>query len=157
VNTAREIAAALGKARREGPNWRCRWPVRESTLALRDADHGLLIECHAGCSRADVLQELHRRGLVDGEVHQPPPDVDAVQRRAAEELRHRESGERVAGVGRASRARGSWAGWCSSDLSRRRRDQEGDNRAVNALARAVRGGAVRLAPAAETDHNHFTH
>jgi putative DNA primase/helicase len=65
--SAREIAAALGDARRSGPWWRCRCPVHSSrgaTLALRDGDRRLIVHCHAGCDRRDILAELRRRGLL---------------------------------------------------------------------------------------------
>jgi hypothetical protein len=67
--TSAEIAAALGGEHRSGAWWRCRCPVhasRGSTLALRDGDRGLIAVCHAGCSRADILAELRRRGLLAG-------------------------------------------------------------------------------------------
>jgi putative DNA primase/helicase len=64
---AAEIAAALGGAGRSGLWWRCRCPVHQSTgptLALRDTVQGLLVCCHAGCRRDDVLEELDRLGLL---------------------------------------------------------------------------------------------
>jgi putative DNA primase/helicase len=66
--TAAEIAAALGGAMRSGRWCRCRCPVHNSrgaTLALRDGARRLIVHCHAGCERRDVLAELRRRGLVD--------------------------------------------------------------------------------------------
>jgi putative DNA primase/helicase len=64
---APDIAVALGGAHRSGAWWRCRCPVHHSrgaTLALRDGDRGLIAVCHAGCSRADVISELRRCGLI---------------------------------------------------------------------------------------------
>ena len=64
---AAEIAEALGGARRSGRWWRCRCPVHSShsaTLALRNKRGGhLVVVCHAGCSRIDILAELTQRGL----------------------------------------------------------------------------------------------
>jgi hypothetical protein len=79
--TATEIAAALGRARRSGTWWRCRCPVHGSrgpTLALQDGERGLMVKCHAGCSREDVVAELRNRGLVEGGISsraRPPPAV----------------------------------------------------------------------------------
>jgi putative DNA primase/helicase len=67
--TAREITTALGSACRSGHWWRCRCPVHGSrgpTLALRDGERGLVVKCHAGCSRDDIFAELRRRGLGEG-------------------------------------------------------------------------------------------
>jgi hypothetical protein len=78
--TAGEIAPALGGAHRSGAWWRCRCPVHGSrgpTLAIRDGENGLIAVCHAGCSRADILAELHRLGLLDArhDRHRPPQVV----------------------------------------------------------------------------------
>jgi putative DNA primase/helicase len=68
--TAAEIASALGGTRCSGQWWRCVCPVhgsrtgRSLTLALRDHAHGLVVHCHAGCGRDDILAELYRRGLI---------------------------------------------------------------------------------------------
>src|SRR4030081_2939824 len=64
--TAIEIARSLGGGSRSGDWWRCRCPVhgsRGATLALRDGERGLIVECFGGCDRRDVLTELRRRGL----------------------------------------------------------------------------------------------
>jgi putative DNA primase/helicase len=86
--TAASIAPALSSAHRSGEWWRCRCPVHGSrglTLALRDAASGLIAVCHAGCSRADILAELHRRGLIDGEAdNRRPHPVEIARRREAE-------------------------------------------------------------------------
>ncbi len=94
--SAADVAAALGGAHRSGGWWRCRCPAHESrgaTLALRDAERGLLIRCWAGCDPRDVLAELHRRGLAGGSnPHFPlaesarcpaPPGNDVAARIAA--------------------------------------------------------------------------
>ena len=68
--TAANAAQRLGAARRSGQWWRCICPVhgsrtgRSLTLALRDGDYGLVVYCHAGCSRQDILAELRWRGLI---------------------------------------------------------------------------------------------
>jgi putative DNA primase/helicase len=73
--TAPEIARSLGGGCRSGRWWRCRCPVHGSrgpTLALRDGEHGIIPYCHAGCSQADILAELQRRGLVGRTATNPP-------------------------------------------------------------------------------------
>jgi putative DNA primase/helicase len=77
---AAKIAAVLGAAHRSGPWWRCLCPVHGSrtgtsaTLALLDGERGLIVICHAGCSRADIHDELCRRGLLPGAIdHRPAP------------------------------------------------------------------------------------
>jgi hypothetical protein len=70
MTEAAQIAAALGNSRRVGGWWRCVCPVHGSqsghsrSLALRDHERGLLVHCHAGCSREAILAELCRRGLM---------------------------------------------------------------------------------------------
>jgi putative DNA primase/helicase len=83
--TAAEIAKAL-HGFRAGNWWRCRCPAhgsRQATLALRDGDRALIVVCHAGCTRAEILNELKRLGLLSGEFR--PGEVtsedDAEQRR----------------------------------------------------------------------------
>jgi hypothetical protein len=64
---ASEIANALGSGHRSGAWWRCCCPVhvsRGATLALRDGERGLIVVCHAGCARADLIVELRRLGLL---------------------------------------------------------------------------------------------
>jgi putative DNA primase/helicase len=76
ARTAAEIAHALGGARRSGRWWRCRCPVHSSrgpTLALRDGACGLIMYCHAGCCRGDLIAELRRRGLIGGISDQAEP------------------------------------------------------------------------------------
>ena len=64
---AAEIAARLGNARREGPDWRCRCPLHGgSSLTLRDGRARLLVRCWAGCNSVEVLAELRRVGLLAG-------------------------------------------------------------------------------------------
>ncbi|MGH7089298.1 MAG: toprim domain-containing protein [Stellaceae bacterium] len=69
---AATIAAALGRAQRSGSWWRCLCPVhgsrtgRSATLALRDGPDGLIVHCHADCTRDKILAELHRLGLISG-------------------------------------------------------------------------------------------
>jgi hypothetical protein len=52
-------------------------------LALRDGEHGLFVKCHAGCSRADILDELDRQGLVAdrGKSSEKRQDPEAMRRR----------------------------------------------------------------------------
>ena len=67
--SAADIAVALGGARREGRGWRCRCPLHQGrSLTLRDGEGGcVLVTCWGGCDRLDVLAELRRRGLLDGQ------------------------------------------------------------------------------------------
>jgi hypothetical protein len=98
--SAAEIPAVLGGSRRAGQWWRCVCPVhgsrtgRSLSLALRDHPRGLALRCHAGCSRAEIIAELHRRGLIAGETNErdrrPEPSVHARRReREARELARR--------------------------------------------------------------------
>jgi phage/plasmid primase-like uncharacterized protein len=86
ARTAAEVAQALGGARRSGQWWRCRCPVHRSggpTLALRDGAFGVMVYCHACCSRGDVFAELRRRGLIGGisnHAEPAPAMADADQR-----------------------------------------------------------------------------
>jgi hypothetical protein len=67
MSRARDIAAALGGARREGRSWRCRCPIHGGcSLTLRDGRDRLLVRCWAGCDTRDVLAELRRLHLLDG-------------------------------------------------------------------------------------------
>jgi hypothetical protein len=61
-------------------------------LALREGEHRLLVKCHAGCSRAEILDELYRRRLAtDGETaNRQLLDPDTVQRRREAEKRDRQ-------------------------------------------------------------------
>jgi putative DNA primase/helicase len=79
MSAAEVIATALGPVQRSGEWWRCVCPVhrsrtgRSASLALRDGDHGLIVHCHAGCSRDEILAELCRRGLIPmGGNHRRP-------------------------------------------------------------------------------------
>jgi putative DNA primase/helicase len=103
--TATEIARALGSAYRSGAWWRCRCPVhgsRGATLALKDADRGLIVKCWAGCAPREIFAELRRRRLIDESGSDaPPPDPEAEQRR-----REAEEAERQR---RIALARDMWA------------------------------------------------
>jgi putative DNA primase/helicase len=87
------VATAMGGAYRSDKWYRCRCPVHQSrgpSLALRDGPRGLIVYCHAGWPRNDVLAELRRLGLLDdrGTVHAPDP-AEIERCRSAEE-RHRQ-------------------------------------------------------------------
>jgi hypothetical protein len=66
--SAGDIACALGDARREGREWRCRCPLHGGrSLFLRDGeDDRLLVNCFGGCDGRAVIVELHRLGLLTG-------------------------------------------------------------------------------------------
>jgi len=62
--SAAEIAAALGEARRDGNDWRCRCPsCGNNNLTLRDGHRSLLVKCFNDCSSRRVRAELRRQGL----------------------------------------------------------------------------------------------
>ncbi|MGH7091422.1 MAG: DUF7146 domain-containing protein [Stellaceae bacterium] len=103
--TAADIARALGGACRSGGWWRCRCPAHGSTgasLALRDGpDGGLIVHCHADCTRADVLAALRRLGLIgDGprRAASPPPTASPADRE-----RRIEAARKVWAAGRDAR------------------------------------------------------
>ena len=59
------IAKALG-GRKTGSAWTAKCPThddRTPSLSLRDADGKVLVHCHAGCDRQDVIAALRARGL----------------------------------------------------------------------------------------------
>ena len=65
--SASDIAQALGRAQREGRNWRCNCPIHGGhSLTLADGRGGrLLITCHGNnCDRKEILAELRRRRLL---------------------------------------------------------------------------------------------
>jgi hypothetical protein len=89
MTSAETIARARGGFR-AGKWWRCPCPAHQSTqasLALRDGRYALIVICHAGCSRRDILEELRRLGLLDGR-YQPAPLPDQTKA-AADALRMR--------------------------------------------------------------------
>jgi hypothetical protein len=91
------IAAALGRACRSGGWWRCCCPAHASwgaTLAI-------IIKCHAGCSRGNILAELRRRGL-----HNLGDLVDLRTDPAATECRR--TAEALDGQHRIARAMDRW-------------------------------------------------
>jgi hypothetical protein len=44
-------------------------------LALQDGERGLIVCCHAGCARADILAELRRRRLLPGGIDYRPARI----------------------------------------------------------------------------------
>jgi putative DNA primase/helicase len=96
---AANIAARLGGTPGSGAWSRCRCPLHNSSgpsLALRDGDRTLIVKCWGGCDPADVLAELRRLGLLEGNVNGPSPDRTDVERRR--EAAERERQHRVAGA-----------------------------------------------------------
>ena len=72
--SAARIARTLGGTP-TGGGFICRCPVashgsgrgdRRPSLSVKDGVCGVLVYCHSGCSARDVLDELRRRGLLDG-------------------------------------------------------------------------------------------
>lgn len=101
------IAAALGGAYRSGRWWRCICPVhgsctgRSATLALRDGAGGLIVHCHAECTRDAILAELRRLHLLDGSGDysgEAPPAADPRERE-----RRIEIARRIWGTGKDAR------------------------------------------------------
>jgi putative DNA primase/helicase len=74
---AAQVAAALGDARREGRDWRCRCPLHGGrSLVIGDGDNGcVMVTCWAGCGRLDVLAELRRRGVLERRVDYAPQTI----------------------------------------------------------------------------------
>jgi putative DNA primase/helicase len=79
MSAAQKIASALGDARREGRDWRCRCPLHGGrSLVIGDGDNGcVLVTCWAGCERLDVLAEMRRRGLLERRADYAPQFVSA--------------------------------------------------------------------------------
>src|SRR5687768_3060991 len=74
-------AAAIARALSGHPcsqgGYLCRCPCpghgkgegdRRPSLSIHDGDKALLVRCFAGCDAKDVLEELRRRGLLDGDT-----------------------------------------------------------------------------------------
>ena len=97
MSAARDIALALAGGQQRLPNGSYLVPSpvpshgrgrgdRNPSLRLADGDTQLLVHCYAGCDPRDVLDELRRRGLLDGEssraasAREPPP-IDAEKER----------------------------------------------------------------------------
>jgi Virulence-associated protein E len=63
--TPREIAAALGQAKKSGDGYMARCPCHDDGTASLSIAYGknrkILIKCHAGCDQLDVIEELKRR------------------------------------------------------------------------------------------------
>jgi hypothetical protein len=82
--SAAEIAALLeGKLQRNGW-WRCVCPAHNDdgpSLFLRDGDRALIVNCFAGCTRADILAALRD---TSGVAATPKP-ADVAARRVAQE------------------------------------------------------------------------
>jgi predicted P-loop ATPase len=63
---AAELAAHLGKAHREGREWRCLCPAHDDhdpTLSITEKDGQLLVICRAGCEQHSVIAALKARSL----------------------------------------------------------------------------------------------
>jgi putative DNA primase/helicase len=94
--TAAMVAAALGSAYRSGRWWRCCCPAHGSigsTLALRDTLSGLVVFCHAGCRRDDVITELRRLGVL-GEGGRPAA-IDPAELKRQREADDRRRQQRI--------------------------------------------------------------
>ena len=67
MNTAEDVARALGGAKKSGDRWMCQCPCHEDknpSLALKDSKEGHLIPyCHAGCMAKDIYRAISARGV----------------------------------------------------------------------------------------------
>jgi hypothetical protein len=75
--TPSEIAAALGKPRQEGNEWRCLCPVHDDhdpSLSITEYGGKPLVKCRAGCDQTLVVNAIRVRGLW-------PSDAPPVPRR----------------------------------------------------------------------------
>jgi putative DNA primase/helicase len=79
--SAEQIGIAL-KGRRNGSGWLVCCPCpshgkgrgdRNPSLSVADGDERLLLRCFAGCEFVDILDELKRRGLIEGSTAPPRP------------------------------------------------------------------------------------
>jgi hypothetical protein len=71
-----ELAAALGGARREGKDWRCKCPAHDDhdpSLSITERDGRTLFVCRAGCDQAAVIAALRQRDLWSVERPDPSP------------------------------------------------------------------------------------
>src|SRR5712691_6512303 len=93
-NERPDIARALGGARSgTGGWWNCRCPIcgGDGKLGLKSGGGKLAVNCFKGCTRAEVISELHCRGMlqpgaapaVDPEDERRRIEADAASRRAA--------------------------------------------------------------------------
>ncbi len=74
------VAAALGKAQREGKGWRTHCPIHGGhSLVITDGRDGrLLVRCWGGgCDPRAILAELRRLGLLDGVAGDRATEVEA--------------------------------------------------------------------------------
>jgi hypothetical protein len=87
---ARDIAAALGHARREGRDWRADCPVHGGhSLTIADGREGkLLVKCFGGCEWREIFVELRALGLIEGcRVDVNPEREDELRRRREAEAK----------------------------------------------------------------------
>jgi putative DNA primase/helicase len=98
VTPAERIANVLGNARREARGWRCICPVHGGhSLVVSDGrERRLLVKCWAGCASRDVLAELRRRGLIDGDAGGIDACPDPAERQRRRKVEARERQRRIA-------------------------------------------------------------
>jgi putative DNA primase/helicase len=110
MTAAEQIAKVLGGAYRSGTWWRSRCPVhgsRGGTLALHDGDRGLIIHCHAGCGRREIVAALKDRGLLSGRPA-PRPGARRDQSDASRMASHRHDGDETDRRRRIAQALDVW-------------------------------------------------
>lgn len=100
---AREVAAKLGRARREGRNWRTTCPVHNGfSLTLADGRDGkLLVRCWGGCDPVDVLAAIYDQlDLDDDDDWSPGERVEHHASQAAQHIEWARQGWQRARDGR---------------------------------------------------------
>ena len=90
--SAASIARTLGGTGQPCRGWyQCNCPVccGEAKLGIKDVVGGLAVNCFKLCRRTDILAELERLRLLNGELGEPEDPHQAAQRRAKEEAETR--------------------------------------------------------------------
>lgn len=86
MQNAESIAEQLAKASRSGNSWIACCPAHDDknpSLSLDDTHDGkVLVKCHAGCSQAEVIGELRKRGLwAEKPSYQKPSNSAKIDRK----------------------------------------------------------------------------
>jgi hypothetical protein len=102
--SADTIARALGGHQARNGWWNCPCVIcqDDGKLGLRDGKDGLAVHCFKGCTRADILAELGRRGLYDSNHLEQAPKL------SPEEMRRRQEADEADRQARIARAKWLW-------------------------------------------------
>jgi hypothetical protein len=93
--SAASIARTLGGTGQSRSGWySCNCPVccGEAKLGIKDVVGGLAVNCFKLCRRTDILAELERLRLLNGELGEPEDPHQAAQRRAPRKRRRHAAG-----------------------------------------------------------------